>query len=62
MAFCGSAWSSLKGQCKELRSTFSSWIQLLQGIPQGSVLDRILFNTYIRSSDIYIYIYIYIYI
>ena len=31
----------------KINTTFSSWSQLLQGFPQGSVLVPILFNIYI---------------
>ena len=33
----------------KINTTFSSWTQLLQEVPQGSVLDRVLLNIYIND-------------
>ena len=35
---------SNRHQRVKINTAFSSWIELIQGVPQGSVLDQILFN------------------
>ena len=36
-------------QKTKVRSSFSTWSELLQGVPQGFVLESILFNIYLRD-------------
>ena len=39
LSYLSERWQRIK-----INTTFSSWSQLLQGVPQGSVLGPILFN------------------
>ena len=48
-----SSYLSNRKQRVKINNTFSSWTDLIQGVPQGSVLGPLLFNIYL--NDIYFF-------